>query len=85
MTCAMRLHDPCAGEVRIKTLAGHEVPLCMRHGMLLARRRVQGERRPPFRWQTDEQLERWAVERAARQAERDSLEAVIGFSKCQQT
>lgn len=61
MTCAMRLHDPCAGEVRTKDIAGHEVPLCWRHAIRLRKRRV------PFAWQTDKQLEQWAADRARRQ------------------
>lgn len=61
MTCAMRLHDPCAGEVRVKTIVGHEVPLCWRHVILWHKRAT------PFRWQTPKQLEQWAADRAWRQ------------------
>lgn len=57
MTCAMRLHDPCAGEVRLRRAYNHEVPLCWRHVIRLRK----GQ--PPFRWQTDKQLEQWAADR----------------------
>lgn len=55
MTCVMRLHDPCAGEVRLRKVYGHDVPLCWRHSIRLHLRES------PFRWQSVGQLALWAA------------------------
>jgi hypothetical protein len=65
MTCAMRLHDPCAGEVsRHRLLRGVHVPLCEKHVDAWDTRTV------PFANQSEERRQEWArlaAERAVRQ------------------